>query len=209
MNVLPKKRYHQFVRNLTLLRNLTLPRNLTKSVRNLALKVPYASILLSRQVIWYSASLFMYGWFVGWIAYDILVWHKSITQVSPTNYVGAIMAMALIWAGTVIFNAPTRGVIERLKKRPKNLKEKVPRKRNHRLSKLSSVTAPLAQPQQLPPAQPEPQTLPEQATIPEQPQQTAPNISGCTHHFGYLHQLGKTKEIPDACLTCKELIQCL
>lgn len=180
MKVLPKKRAHDFR-------------------RNLSLKIPLASII-NHRVIWYSASLLLYGWFLSWIAYDIFVWHKPINQVSLTNYVGAVTAMALIWAGTKLFKTPRHVVVEQ-PQRQKKFKDKVPKKPKQQ--------PPPPQPKQPTPTQPEPQPQPEQPRTPTQPNQTAPNIPGCTHHFGYLNQPGKTKEIPDQCLTCKELIQCL
>jgi len=186
VKVLPKKRAHDFR-------------------RNLSLKIPLASII-NHRVIWYSASLLLYGWFLSWIAYDIFVWHKPINQVSLTNYVGAVTAMALIWAGTKLFKAPSHVVVKQ-PRRQKNFKDKEPSKRNRQPPKPTSPTPP--QPQQPTPAQPEPQPQPEQPKMPMQPKQTAPTIPGCTRHLGYLHQPGKTREIPDECLTCKELIQCL
>jgi hypothetical protein len=148
----------------------------------------------------------MYSWFVGWIAYDIFVWNKPITQVNPTNFVGAITAMALIWAGTFLFKT-SRGFIFKQLRRTKSFKLRVPRIRNGKLSKLlSSTLSPFAEPTR---AQLEPQTQPEQPTITEQFEQPAQSVSMCIHHFGYLHQHGKTREIPEICLTCKELIRCL
>lgn len=32
---------------------------------------------------------------------------------------------------------------------------------------------------------------------------------GCPHHFGYLKKRPKNTPIPDACLTCQKMIQCL
>ena len=31
----------------------------------------------------------------------------------------------------------------------------------------------------------------------------------CAHHFGYLKKRPKDTPIPEACLTCKKMIQCL
>jgi hypothetical protein len=237
LNVIPKKRAHQILQNLTLLRNLslsrsvsvlrnlTLPRKLTslrsmKSISNpalkipqthrtlknphsplkipaLRLKIPFTSILNYR-VIWFSASLFMYGWFLAWIAYDIFVWHKSIMQVSLTNYVGAITAMALIWGGTIFFKTPKQVVVE-LPKKQKAIKEKIPRKRSRRPSKLKTSTPP--QLEQAPLIQPENKNEP--APLLKTSEETATVSSKCSR------RIKSSLEIPDKCLTCKELIQCL
>ncbi len=36
-------------------------------------------------------------------SYDFFVWHKPIAEINPVNYVGAIVAIAFIWAGTKIW----------------------------------------------------------------------------------------------------------
>lgn len=37
----------------------------------------------------------------------------------------------------------------------------------------------------------------------------APEHIKCPHHFGYLKTRPKDTPIPDACLTCQKMIQCL
>ena len=104
-----------------------MPKKRTENIiRQLNLKYPDTRTI-HHQVIWYSASLLLYGWFLSWIAYDILVWHKPITQVSITNYAGAIIAMALIWAGTRIFKLPRRKAQPQTTQ-PEKLKEQEPEK---------------------------------------------------------------------------------
>jgi hypothetical protein len=104
VKVMPKKRVENIIQHLSLIR----PQTGT----------------IHHQIIWYSASLLLYGWFLSWIAYDILIWHKPITQVSITNYAGAIIAMALIWAGTKIFklikNRKGKDNTEKPSQHPKN-----------------------------------------------------------------------------------------
>lgn len=173
--------------------------------RNLPLKPPHIGIVAGYRVVWYCASLLMYGWFLSQIANDIFVWHKPISQISPTNYVGAIVAMALIWAGTKLFKIPQYIVVEQ-PRRQNLVKDNELIKPKRRQSKLSSI--PL-QRQQATPVQPESPTQPKQEEMPIQPVQTVPSILGCTRRLGYLHQTGNTKEIPDQCLICKDLIQCL
>jgi len=41
------------------------------------------------------------------------------------------------------------------------------------------------------------------------PQETAPAVSTCAHHMGYLSQRQKQQEIPAECFTCEKLIQCM
>jgi hypothetical protein len=108
-----------------------------------------------------------------------------------TNYVGAITAMALIWAGTKLFKTP-RHVAQPPTPKQENIRHKDPKKLKQQ--------------------QPQPQPQPEEQQIqpqPQQPEHPKPSTPGCTHKLSYLHQPGKTKEIPDECLTCTQLIQCL
>jgi hypothetical protein len=155
---------------------------------------------ISYQIVWYSASLIMYGWFICWIAYDIFVWHKPITQISPTNYAGAIIAMALVWIGNSLFKTHVR--VAELPKPQVDLKEKTPRTRKRRIKR------PSPQPVVPPPSQPKIELLTEQQTTPEQTEHSKPEVPGCDYYVGYLHEKGREKML-NRCLTCKELIDCL
>jgi len=159
-------------------------------IHHLNLRRPHTRTI-HHQIIWYSASLLLYGWFLSWIAYDILIWHKPITQVSITNYAGAIIAMALIWAGTKIFKLP-RHIAQPPTTQPEK-DQKLERKKQHK------------EPQPTP--QEQPQT--ELQTEPQPPKHTIPNLRGCKHNLSYLHEPENTEEIPDQCLTCTELLKCL
>jgi hypothetical protein len=35
------------------------------------------------------------------------------------------------------------------------------------------------------------------------------NSPGCTKHFGYLSERAANVPIPDDCLTCKDIVQCM
>ena len=168
-------------------------------IRQLSLKHPHTRTI-HHQVIWYSASLLLYGWFLSWIAYDILIWHKPITQVSITNYAGAIIAMALIWAGTKIFKLP-RHIAQPLTTQPKKLKEQEPEKDQ----------TPEKRKIQYRETQPTPQEQPQihLQTELQPPKHIIPNFQGCEHTLNYQQDPKNTKEIPDKCLTCTELLKCL
>ncbi|MCW4055067.1 MAG: hypothetical protein NWE84_09170 [Candidatus Bathyarchaeota archaeon] len=70
--------------------------------RNLLASMAKASIL-KHQALWYASSIAVYTWFLYWVAYDFFVWQKPIAEINAVNYVGAIAAITLIWAGTRIF----------------------------------------------------------------------------------------------------------
>lgn len=82
VKALPKKHKHQ-------------------TTRNLSLDIPAAS-MIKYQALWYSTFIVLYIWFLYWVSYDFFVWHKPITEVNIVNYVGSIVSIAFIWAGTKI-----------------------------------------------------------------------------------------------------------
>lgn len=41
------------------------------------------------------------------------------------------------------------------------------------------------------------------------PPQQPPEIQKCPHHLGYLKQRSKDENIPEECMTCKKLLECL
>ncbi len=43
----------------------------------------------------------------------------------------------------------------------------------------------------------------------EKPTQDQEKSSDCKHHFGYLNEKERTKQIPDECITCPEIIDCM
>jgi hypothetical protein len=49
-----------------------------------------------------SASVVSLGWFLYWIAYDVVVWSKPLVRVNPVNYVGAVLSLAVMSAGFLL-----------------------------------------------------------------------------------------------------------
>lgn len=161
--------------------------------------------MINNRVIWYSVSLLLYFWFLYWIAYDIFVWHKPITQISTINYAGAITAMALIWIGTKL---PTtfKHTLRFPKKQETPKPQDEPKKETQPKKRKNASTQPTTH--ALLPQSHQPQSTKNQPQ-PHQLKQSTPNIPGCTHQFGYLHQPGKINDIPDECLTCQQVTKCL
>jgi hypothetical protein len=82
VKALPKKRTHQTTRNLRF--------NNTEAS------------MIKVQALWYSTFIAIYIWFLYWVSYDFFVWHKPIVEVNIVNFVGSIVSIAFIWAGTKI-----------------------------------------------------------------------------------------------------------
>jgi len=48
------------------------------------------------------------------------------------------------------------------------------------------------------------------AILPREPAPTAPGAEGnCAHFFGYLNKRAKGTPVPDRCLTCDKMVECL
>jgi hypothetical protein len=101
VKALPKKRKHQMTRNLSV--------NLSKAS------------MLKYQALWYSSFIALYIWFSYWVSYDFFVWHKPIAEVNLANYVGAIVSIAFMWAGTKILK---RNRIKAVSQQQKLLQQK-------------------------------------------------------------------------------------
>ena len=104
VKALPKKRKHQ-------------------TTRNLSFNIPAAS-MIKYQALWYSAFIVLYIWFLYWVSYDFFVWHKPIAEVNIVNYVGSIVSIAFIWAGTKIWKR-NRIEVGKLQNLPQKLQPKV------------------------------------------------------------------------------------
>jgi len=51
---------------------------------------------------------------------------------------------------------------------------------------------------------------PKAQPIEEKPaQQPSPEIPQCSHYFGYLSQRPKKESIPEECMTCEKIVQCM
>jgi hypothetical protein len=45
--------------------------------------------------------------------------------------------------------------------------------------------------------------------IEEKSAQTNPKVQKCTHHFGYLSKRSSKEKIPEECMICENLVQCM
>ncbi len=76
-----------------------LPKKHEFQLRSLHWTITEASVMKC-QIAWYSVSIVLYAWYMYWVAYEILIWQKPIAQVNLANYVGSVVSIALVWAGT-------------------------------------------------------------------------------------------------------------
>jgi len=177
------------------------------------------------QIFWYAIFLSIYIWFMFWICYDLFVWNKTVFEVNVISYVGSVGALAGLWVGTLIW--------KRRSSRKQHLQEDILLDKKDSLldteeisdklfnneeisdSLLNNEESAVESVQVLPiqgiQAIQGTQTTQETQTIQEsqaiEPIQQDNIGYGCNHYLGYLKQK-KDKQIPEECLTCKDLLNC-
>jgi hypothetical protein len=62
--------------------------------------------MLKYQAIWYSTFTALYIWFLYYLCRDFFVLQKPIVEVNIINYIGSIVSLAFLWAGTKILKRP-------------------------------------------------------------------------------------------------------
>ena len=142
--------------------------------------------VVKQQLFWYSISIAVYAWCMFWIAYDFFVWHKPILQGNIANYIGASASIAFIWAEAKLFKN------KQPKKKPDPPKQPKPEKT-----------------QETQPQQQKPQQTLTQPEKPTKPKRNHTNHAACVHLTGNLTDHQNPNQMPDECLTCTNLIQCL
>ena len=161
--------------------------------------IPTKTVPIKIRALWYAASILSLLWFLYWICYDVFVWNKALTQVRPQNYVGLTIFIALTILGTQLEKT---GVSEKLM-----LITKIFRKKNR--TKNTRKVQEIPEEKQLRHIG---QTEQSQTVEDAETRMSEENIkipSGCTFYLGYLHKRPKSVEIPEKCLECEYVVNCL
>jgi len=133
--------------------------------------------------IWFVASTISSAWFLYWIFYDIFVWGKALTQVGPANYAGFVASIALVIVGTQLEKI---GVLEKLK-----IHQKLKLHKSQQGQREQQIQSPKKEEDAL--------QIPSDASVPR----------GCKFFLGYLHTRPDSVEIPEGCLECEHVADCL
>ena len=56
--------------------------------------------MLKLQALWYLAFTVPFLWFLYWVCYEIIVWNKALVEVNLLNYVGLVLSLAFVFAGS-------------------------------------------------------------------------------------------------------------
>jgi hypothetical protein len=62
------------------------------------------------------------------------------------------------------------------------------------------------------PEEPKPEAKVEEPTEPEKPnvnEPEVPSVTNCPHHFGYLSKRSSDGKIPESCMMCEKIVQCM
>ena len=152
------------------------------------------------RAVWIAAFIISSIWFLYWICYDVYVWNKVMSQVSPQNYFGLILSIVLIILGTQLGKL---GISEKLMLLTESVQKKLTKK-TKQVQQVQPVLEeeqiqPSEQVQQIQPVKEEETQIPQGSSIPP----------GCGFYLGYLHNRPKSLEIPDKCLECEYVVDCL
>jgi len=158
------------------------------------------ALLVRLRPLWFVASIISSLWFLYWICYDILVWNKALTQAAPANYAGLIVSLVLAIVCTQLGKL---GISEKPMLPPEqNVHKKVNQTQKalegERVQPVKQVRQ-IQSAEQIQPAEEETIQIPPGAMIPP----------GCKFYLGYLHERPESVEIPEECLECEHVVECL
>jgi len=146
------------------------------------------------RILWFIASIISSAWFLYWISYDVLVWNKAVTQAAPANYVGFAVSLALAILSTQLEKLD---VLEKLVRPPEQNMPKATTKSQQ--APEEKEIQPVEEAEENQPAKEETKNIPPGAPIPQ----------GCKFYLGYLHTRPESMEIPEECLECEHVVECL
>jgi hypothetical protein len=155
----------------------------------------FAKVLPARlRALWFGASIISSTWFLYWICYDLLVWNKGITQAGPANYAGFTLSIVLVILGTQLGKV---GILEKLTLFLEQTIHKEAAENQH-VTEEKQIK-PIKQVRQIQPAREKTTQTPPGASVPR----------GCKFYLGYLHKCPKSEGIPEECLECEHVVECL
>ena len=146
------------------------------------------------RVLWFAAFIISSVWFLYWICYDVLVWNKALTQAATANYVGLIASIVLAILGTQLGKL---GILEKPMFLPEQTVHKEATK-SQQIPEGERIQL-IEQLQQIQPAEEETTQTPPGSSVPR----------GCKFYLGYLHTRPESVEIPEECLGCEYVVECL
>jgi hypothetical protein len=147
------------------------------------------------KALWIACFFISSIWFLYWIYYDVYVWSKALSQVPLQNYLGLTMSIVLIVLGTQFEKI---GISWRLIHLTTSVQNKLMKRTQVQRVGRKQIRS-SADVKQIPPVIDEEKQIPKGSSIPP----------GCRFYLGYLHQRKKSVDIPEECLECGQVVECL
>ena len=120
-------------------------------------------------------------WFLYWICYDVFVWNKALTQTRPENYIGLVQSIGLAILSTQLGKL---GILEKFMLIPKpSIHKNQQGQRGQQVLPLEEEIKPMSKDSEV--------------------------RTGCRFHLGYLYARSDSVEIPEDCLECEDVANCL
>ncbi len=157
------------------------------------------------KIAWFAVFAVGAAWFLYWISYDLFVWQKSLSQVPIVNYAGLTLSITLFTFGFLI---------GRVSWQKKTLSQPREQKRSGESGQMSAFTR-VQQPTTEPsfPSDTSFKLSLTQKRAEDQQEKVEPKNRehpiGCIHFIGYLRERPKSTAIPDNCISCKNVVECL
>jgi len=166
------------------------------------------------RTLWFAASVSLSIWYLYWICYDILVWNKPLAQVRQLNYAGLILSVAFIFVGTGAnkifhFEKPMLPIAPVQQKKEvlqtgKPMLPIAPVQQKKEVLQTIQVQQ-VKQVQQVRESQPIQPVKEEQKQI----RRDSSILPNCGFYLGYLHERPKSEDIPQECLSCMMVVNCI
>jgi hypothetical protein len=149
------------------------------------------------RALWFTVSTITSIWFLFWILYDILTWNKALTQARPENYFGLIISITSLILGTKFGKSSIPGksisVLEH------NLeKNRIKKAQDQQLKEVQQKQS-IEKVHELQHTKEKEKKIPQDSEIPP----------GCKFYLGYLNKRPKNANMPEECLECSNVVNCI
>ena len=143
------------------------------------------------RALWFTVSTITSIWFLFWILYDIFVWNKALNQARLENYFGLIISITIIILGTKIgksipaleHNLEKNRIKKAQDQQLKEVQQKQSIEKVHELQHTKEKEKKILQDSEIPP--------------------------GCKFYLGYLNKRPKNVNMPEECLECSNVVNCI
>ena len=146
------------------------------------------------RALWFAVSIISSIWFLYWICYEALIWNKVLTQATPINYIAFVLSITLIIIGTQLGK---NSIFTKPKLLPEQNFLKNSQEKNHTQHVQQEQNE--EQPHQIQHANEGKSQTPQNSKTPDK----------CRFYLGYLHNRPKSENIPEECLQCDQMVNCI